>query len=164
MKHFYIKQKVFAITDRYKVYDESQNLLYYCDSKLFSISHKMNMYRQSDSKHLFVLRRQLISLLPKYFVTSPEGADVATVQKKIALLKHKLEITSQFGEFTMTGDIFAHDFSVVQGGNTVVDFHKKWISFGDAYEITVYDDEKTEFLLALVLLIDDCLHDEQRRH
>jgi uncharacterized protein YxjI len=164
MKHFYIKQKVFAFTDRYKVFDEKQNVVYHVESKLFSLSHRMNFFRDADNTHLFVLRRQILALLPRYFVTTPLGEDVATIQKRFTVLKHKLDISSTLGNFTMTGDFLAHDFAVESGGRTVLEFHKKWISWGDSYEITIHDETNTEFLLALVLLIDDCLHDENRRH
>jgi len=164
MKRFYIKQKIFAITDRYKVFDESQTIVYHIESKFLSITHKMEFYRTNDSTHLYTLRRQLFTLLPKYFVSTPDGEDIATVSKKFTILHHKLEISSKLGNYTMEGDFLAHDFSVSQDGKSVLDFHKKWLSFGDAYEITIYDEEKIEFLLALVILIDDCLHDENRRH
>jgi len=164
MKKYYIKQKIFAITDRYKVLDENQVVQYHIESKFFSISHKMNFFRTSDNKHLYELRRQIFTLLPKYFIATPSGEDVATVYKRLALLKHKLDITSTLGDFTMTGDFFAHDFSVELNGATMLDFHKKWISFGDVYEITIYDETKTDFVLALVILIDDGLHDENRKH
>ena len=164
MKRFYIKQKIFAITDRYKVFDETQTIVYHIESKFLSLTHKMDFYRTNDSKHLYTLRRQLLTLLPKYFVSTPEGEDVAIVSKKFTLLHHKLEIESKMGHFTMEGDFLAHDFSVSQDGKAALDFHKKWLSFGDAYEITIYDDDKVEFLLALVILIDDCLHDENKRH
>lgn len=164
MKRFYIKQKIFAITDRYKVLDESQNVLYHIESKFFSISHKMDFYRTYDSKHLYTLRRQIFTLLPKYFISTPDEKDIATIVKKLTFLNHRLEISSELGMFTMEGNFLAHDFSVSRDGKTVLDFHKKWISFGDVYEITVYDEELTEFLLALVILIDDCLHDEKKDH
>lgn len=163
MKRFYIKQKIFAITDRYKVYDESQSVLYHIESKFLSITHKMNFYRTKDSMHLYTLRRQLFTLLPKYFISTPDDKDIATVVKKLTFLNHRLEISSELGNFTMEGNFLAHDFSVNHNGTTVLDFHKKWISFGDVYEITIYNEEMIEFLLALVILIDDCLHDENRR-
>ena len=162
MKRYYIKQKIFAITDRYKVFDESQNVLYHIESKFISISHKMYFYRTQDSKHLYTLRKQIFTLLPKYFISTPDDKDIATIVKKLTFLNHRLEITSELGKFTMEGNFLAHDFSVSQDGKTVLDFHKKWISFGDVYEITVYDEQLTEFLLALVILIDDCLHDEKK--
>ena len=164
MKRFYIKQKIFAITDRYKVFDETQTIVYHIESKFLSITHKMEFYRTKDSTHLYSLRKQLFTLLPKYYVSTPDGEDIATVVKKFTILHHKLEISSKMGNFTMEGDFLAHDFSVSQDGKSVLDFHKKWLSFGDAYEITIYDENNIEFLLALVILIDDCLHDEKRRH
>jgi len=164
MKRYYIKQKIFAITDRYKVLDENQNVIYHIESKLFSFSHKMYFYRNQDSKHLYTLRRRVFTLLPKYFISTPDDKDIATVVKKLTFLNHRLEILSEMGNFTMEGNFLAHDFGVSCDGKTVLEFHKKWISFGDVYEITIFDEELTDFLLALVILIDDCLHDEKRKN
>jgi uncharacterized protein YxjI len=163
MKRFYLKQKIFAITDRYKVFDENQIVHYHIDSKLFSIHHKMDFYRTSDSTLLYQLKRQVLTLLPKYYIMDASGDEIAVIHKRLSLLSHRLDITSKLGNFTMVGDFLAHDFSVELNGQTVLDFHKKWISWGDSYEVTIYDDSLTEFLLALVILIDDCLHDENRR-
>lgn len=162
MKKFYLKQKVLAITDRYKLYDEKSNLAYYVESQFLSLAHKMYFYRASDKTQLYEMKKKIFSFLPRYFMLSPEGEELASIQMRFALLKYKLDITSKFGQFVMNGDFLAHDFNVTDNGKVMVEVHKKWISIGDAYEVTIMDEEKTDFLLALVLLIDDCLFNRQR--
>ncbi|MCK7479096.1 MAG: hypothetical protein M0C28_18325 [Candidatus Moduliflexus flocculans] len=55
----------------------------------------------------------------------------------------------------------AYDFSISSGTTSVVDFHKKWLSWGDSYEIAIHADQNIEFFIALVVMIDDCLHDNE---
>jgi uncharacterized protein YxjI len=44
----------------------------------------------------------------------------------------------------------------------MADVSKKWFSLSDTYGIEVYDTENTEFILALAIVIDQVLHDNDR--
>lgn len=163
MKKFYLKQKVFALRDRYKVYDESQQLMYYCEGKLFSISRRMDFYKSEGQSHLYTIKRKFFSFLPKYFLTTIDGRQVALIKKRFTFIKHKFDIHSELGELTMEGNMWGYDFVVKLEETLLLEVHKKWISWGDTYEITVHDETKTDLLIALVLMIDDCLHDNQNK-
>jgi uncharacterized protein YxjI len=163
MKQFYLKQKVFALRDRYKVYDEEQTLAYYVEGKMFSFTRLMNFYREKDKQHLYIIKKNFISFLPKYRLLNPDETQVAMLTKRISFMKHKFDITSDLGDLKMEGNMWGHDFKVMDGDNILLEVHKKWLSWGDTYQITIHDDSKTELLLALVLMIDDCLHDSQNQ-
>jgi len=163
MKHFYLKQKVFSFADRYKVFDENQKIVYHCDGTLFSFSHKMSLIETATGKLLYTLKRQIFSFLPTYHLTDPNSKEVATIKKRISLFHHRLDIESDFGQFMIDGDVFAHRFSISANGQTVVDFAKKWVSWGDSYEIAVYPEDHIDFFIALVIMIDNCLHDNEHR-
>jgi uncharacterized protein YxjI len=92
------------------------------------------------------------------------GKEVATIKKRFTLFHHKLDILSDFGDFVIDGDLFAHRFSITSNGKIVVDFSKKWVSWGDSYEISIFPEEHVDFYLALVIMIDNCLHDSSRQH
>jgi len=161
MKKLYLKQKIFSFADRYKVFDEKQKVLFHCEGKLFSFSHRIDILDSEKNKNIFTLRRKLFSFLPHYVLTTPEGEEVAHIHKRFTFLHPKIDIDSKFGNFSIDGDIFAHNFSIQQDGKIVVDFTKKWISWGDSYEITIHPEEQTGFYVALVIMIDNCLHDNR---
>ncbi len=161
MKTFYLKQKVFSFTDKYKVYDEKQNVVYHCEGRLLSFSHRMDLFETATNKPLFTIKRQVFSFLPVYHLSTPDGREVATVRKRFTLLKQKLDIDSSFGQYTIEGDFFAHDFTIASETANVVEFRKKWLSWGDSYEIVVHAEQNVEFFVALVVMIDDCLHDNE---
>lgn len=163
MKTFYLKQKVFSIGDRYKVYDANQKVVFHCVGKVFSFTHRMDFFDTATDKQLFTIKRQLFSLLPVYRLTLPDESEVATVRKRFTVFSQKLDIESQYGAFTIEGDFFAHQFRIVSGDDTIVEFKKAWLSWGDSYEIAVLNEEKAAFFVALVVMIDDCLHDEKSR-
>jgi len=161
MKTFYLKQKVFSFTDKYKVYDEKQKVIYHCEGRLLSFTHRMDLFETATNKQLYTIKRQVFSLLPVYHLTTPDGREVATVKKRFTLLKHKLEIESDFGQYTVEADFFAYDFQVSSPTGVAVEFRKKWLSWGDSYEIAVHAEQNVEFFVALVVMIDDCLHDNE---
>ncbi len=162
VKKLYLKQKIFSFADRYKVYDEKQNVVYHCEGKLFSIAHRIDVFDSVKNQQLFTLRRRLFRLMQTYVLTDPQGNEVAQIRRRFSFFKPKIDIEGKFGSLTIDGDLFAHHFSIIQDGTTVVDFSKKWIAWGDSYEITIHPDENTGFFVALVIMIDNALHDNRR--
>ncbi len=163
MKKFYLKQKAFSLTDRYKVFDENQNVAFHCEGHFLSFTHRMDFFETTANHHLFTIKKQLFTFLPVYHLTDASGKTVATVKKRFTLLKHKLEIESDFGQYVIEGDYFAHTFTISAGGGPVVDVRKKWLSWGDSYEIEITTESNIDFFVALVVMIDDCLHDNTKQ-
>lgn len=163
MKKFYLKQKVFSFKDRFKIFDDNQNVAFYCKGKFFSISRKKDFFKADGDVLLFTLKRKVFSFLPKYFILNAQGETIATVKKHFTFMKAKLSIESTIGNFTIQGDVWAHNFTIAMNNESVVTVQKKWISWGDTYEISVFDDRSTALYLAMVIVIDDCLHSNRQR-
>ncbi len=164
MKHFYMKQKVFSFRDRYKIYDENQNVVFHCEGKLFSISQRMKFIETSEEKELYAFRRQLFSFMPTYFMYDMNEKQIAKIKRKFTFLKPKLEIESDFGNYTVEGNYFQLNFTVLEGESEVATVQKKWISWGDSYEISIMDDENYSFLVALIIMIDRIFHEQKSRN
>ncbi len=164
MKHFYMKQKVFSFRDRYKFYDEIQNVVFHCEGKLFSISQKMKFIETSAEKELYSFRRQLFSFMPTYFMYDMNEKQIAKIKRKFTFLKPKLEIDSDFGNYTVEGNYFQLNFTVLEGESEVATVQKKWISWGDSYEISIMNDENYPFLVAMIIMIDRIFHEQKSRN
>ncbi|HBG32863.1 MAG TPA: hypothetical protein DEG42_04530 [Acholeplasmataceae bacterium] len=163
MKHFYMKQKVFSITDKYKIYDENQNVVFHCEGKLFSISARMKFIESSTENVVYLFRRKVLSFMPTYFIHDLEDKQIAQVGRKFTFLKPKLEIDSDFGHYTVEGNYFQLNFTILLGEREVATVQKKWISWGDSYEITILEDANYKFLVALIVLIDKIFHEQKSR-
>jgi len=163
MKHYYMKQKVFAIRDRYKFYDENENVAYYCEGKMFSFTHEMKFLEAEGKSELYTIKRKVFTFMPKYFLYKPDGGEAAFIQKRFTLLKQHFDISSEGQELKMDGNAWGYDFQVKDQDKMLLEVHKKWIAWGDTYQITIHDEAKTALLLALVVMIDDCLHDNQNK-
>ncbi len=163
MKHFYLKQKAFSLTDRYKIYDETQKELYEVRSKMFSLTNKMEFSRISDGTVLFHFQKQLLHLMPTYHLMDGNHVSIATVKKQLAFLSKKVNVETSDETYDVEGDFTGHQFAIIKDGSEVANLRKKWISWGDTYEITVYEELKAEFFLALVILLDSMFHEESKR-
>lgn len=157
MNKFYMRQKIFSIGDKYNIYDENNCLCYYCKGDFFSITSKLHLFSKNDNE-LFYIRKKILAFLPTYQLFKNDE-EVAKVHKKLTLFTHTIDIDSKYGCFTIKGDFLAHDFQILRDNIAVCEVHKQWISFGDSYCITIYDDKENDFFIALIILIDNCLHD-----
>ncbi|MDO9628580.1 MAG: LURP-one-related family protein [Acholeplasmataceae bacterium] len=165
MKHFYLKQKVFSLTDRYKVFDENQNVVYYVKSKVFSIHRKMKFIDQSNDEVIYNFKRKLFYIMPNYLMLDANLNQIALVKRKFSFFRPKVFVEKEGMNFNIEGDYFAHSFQVFNGMEEVASVTKKWLSWGDSYQITIHDDKNDVFYLALVILIDSMFHDNKnKRH
>ena len=153
----YMKQKVFSFRDRFTIKDETGNDRYHVEGQLISLGKKLHIYDMDRNEVAFV-REKLISLTPA-FIVEIDGEPVATIVKKITLLKPKYYVEGPGWE--VTGRILEHDYRIMDDGNAIISIHKKWVSWGDSYEIDIDDSEDEVLALAVVLAIDVVVTEKQ---
>ncbi len=161
MKNFYMKQKVFSIGEKYNIMDENQQIIYHVKGKVFSIKNKLDMLKGDELIYHF--ERKLFRFLPVYTLFSPDGSEVATIKKNFTFFGGKMSISSIFGDMEIIGQVWQYDFHVNKNGSEVMSVHKKWLSWGDSYQISIQDDTQEAFYVALVILIDVIFHQQQKR-
>lgn len=163
MKYFYLKQKVFSFADKYKVYDDKQQIAYYCQGKMFSLTHKMNFLSGKTDQVIYRFQKKLFTFMPEYHIYDDKDVLVATVKKQFTLLSKKLHVTGNQIDYQVEGNFYAHSFGVLEGQTELASIRKKYFSWGDSYEISISDEVKEAFMLALVILIDSIFHNESKR-
>jgi uncharacterized protein YxjI len=52
----------------------------------------------------------------------------------------------------------------LSGGSVVAQINKRWLSFGNTYQIDINEEENYAFILAMVIVIDQVLHDDKRKN
>lgn len=153
----YMKQKVFSWKDKFSVMNSYGEDKYYVEGKIISVGKKLRIYDSAGNELAFV-NQKVLSFMPKFFVEI-DGQEIAQIKKKFTLFKPKYIIESPGWE--VNGDFFAHDYDITENGNIVVSIHKKWMSFGDAYELDIPDEKNEVLALACVLAIDAVLDMQQ---
>ena len=146
----YIKQKVFSWGDKFRIYDENENDLYYVEGKVFSIGKKLYLYK-NDGTELAYIHEKVLSFLPKYFI-SRGGIDVAEVVKKFTFFRQKYSVENL--GWSVSGNFWAHDYKIEDNAKTLASISKRWFSWGDTYEIDIADGVDEVMALCVVLIID----------
>lgn len=146
----YMKQKVFSWRDRFKVWDESGNVRYSVEGEFFTLGKRLHIYDGQNAEIAFI-KEKIWSFLPRYFVYLG-GEQRAEIVKKLSLFRPKYEVAGPGWE--ISGDIWAHDYEILEQGRPIVRIHKKWMSWGDSYELDIADSRNELLTLAIVLAID----------
>lgn len=157
---FYIKQKVFSFKDKFRVFDENENLQYEIKGKVVSITNKLE-FLDKNGELLFRSNRKVLTLLPKYFIYNLRNEEVATIQRLFSL-RPKFNLSILRKEMRLDGSLLAHSFTIYENDDIIATIRKKIISWGDTYEIEIFDDENVELLLFTVIVLDQVIHERRR--
>ena len=146
----YMKQKVFALKDRFTIKNEAEEDVYTVEGKFISLGKKLHILDTNGEEVAFV-KQELLTFMPKFTVLQ-NGEEVAQIQKKMSFLKPKYVVTGL--DWTIEGDVFGHDYTIFSGENAIVSIHKKWMSWGDTFELDLADAADVPLTVAVVLAID----------
>lgn len=155
----YMKQKYFSFTDRYKVYDENENPIYHIETEFLSLRNKFTVVK--DDQIIFYLKRRLFTFFTHYLdIFDQHDEKIGLITKYFSFFVPKLSIDIKDKNYVIEGQIFAHDFTIYNHGKLVATISKKWLSWGDSYEIDVDDQEDIDLIVVIVMGIDRMLHSD----
>ncbi len=156
MKKLYIKQKVFSIGEKFTVTDEDQKPRYFVTGSFLKIPKTFRI-EDEHGHEVSRITKKVISLLPKFFVEI-NGQEAIEISKQLSFFKAKYSISAE--DVTVDGNWWDMDFEVSQKGRKVAEINKRWISWGDTYEITILNEALEELIISLVIAIDCVKQDE----
>lgn len=149
----YMKQKVFSWKDKFSIQDAFGQDKYYVEGKMISIGKKLRLYDAAGNELAFI-NQKVVALMPKFSVEIG-GQEVAVIKKKFSFFKPKYYIEGPGWE--VEGDFFSHDYTITENGTPIVAIHKKWMAWGDTFELDIADESREVLALATVLAIDAVL-------
>lgn len=153
----YMKQKVFSLRDRFYIKDVNGNDCYYVEGEFFSLGKKLHLYDINGNELAFI-QQKLLTFLPKFYVYM-NGKEVAEIAKEFTFLRPKYQINGL--GWNVEGELFEHDYNILDSGRGIAYVHKAWLSWGDSYEIDINDSANEVLTLAVVLAIDAVLGCEE---
>ena len=154
-----MKQRIFSWFDSYDIYDEN-------DEKVFIIKGQVSMTKRlkiydAEKNHLATLKREMISILPKYHVII-DGEDLGCVKRKVSLLSPKYSI--DFKDWDVKGNVWEWDYEIEdENKETVAEISKKLFHLTDTYEIDVKHKKDALIALMVVLAIDADKQEEEEK-
>jgi len=162
MAYLYLKQKVFSIGEKFTFFDVNQNPVFTARGSFFRIPKRYQLFDAQDpSTPLIDITRKVFSFMPQFFIADPANGHVfCKVRQRFRFGGARFDLETPVGYHEIAGKIMAHDFKITNAnGQVVVGVQKKWIAWGDTYEI-FFDPNliSAKVTAALVLTIDCAIH------
>lgn len=154
---FIVTQKLFSFADYFVIHDENQRPVYKVEGRLFSFGNKLSIYDMGGTEQIYI-EQKLFKFLPEYHLFR-QGQKLAVIKKEFTFMKPRFNIQGQSGAYIVEGDFFNYNFSVKKDRQIVATVSKKFFAMRDTYGIDIADGEDVEFLLAVCIIIDQVLHD-----
>lgn len=150
MNTLYMKQKMFSLRGRFTIKDASENDVYFVEGSFMKIPKSFTI-SDKDGRVITTITKQTFSFLPKFYV-DVEGEETVTISKEFTFFKPRYTIDAAGIE--VDGDWWDMDFDVKQDGQVIGSVQKKWLTWGDSYEIQVNDETMEHMLISIVVAID----------
>lgn len=158
---YQVRQRVISLGDGFTIKDEYDNDKYIVRGKFFSFGNKLRIYDLNGGEVAYI-EQEMFHLLPSYNIYLNDTY-AATVKKEFSFFKPSFYIESTMGNYTMEGEIFSHEFQIIKDGKEVAFVSKRWFSFSDTYGVDIIGTENQEFMLSLVIVIDQILYDNKNK-
>ena len=152
-----VKQKIFSFGDSFTIRDEAGNDCFAVKGKVFALGDKLKIY-DMKGRELVYIEQKFFRFLPEYSIYY-NGQLYATVQKEFTFFKPKFRIYSPQAEYEAEGNVWGMDFSIIRNGKLTALVSKKWFTWSDTYGVDVFEGEDPVLMLALVIVIDQVIHD-----
>lgn len=146
----YMKQKVFSWNDKFDVVDENGNLRYYVEGELFSWGKKLHIYDPQGVEVAFIWQK-VFSFLLRYHVEI-SGEVVATIVKDFTFFRQSYHLEGL--PWQVDGDFLAHEYLLYENQKKIMEMNKAWFTWGDSYELEIFDPDNEILCLSVALAID----------
>lgn len=150
MNRLYMKQSLFSLSGKFTVKDMSEQDVYFVEGSFLKIPKTFTILNTSREEVAHITKK-VLSLLPKFHV-DVNGKEVLTIKKEFSMFKSRYTIVDT--DIEMRGNWWDMDFTVFYQGEQVGEVHKKWLSWGDSYEISINEPSFEIMMIALVVAID----------
>lgn len=154
---FKIRQKIFSFGDAFTITDGEDLERYQVQGKVFSLGNKLTLCDMTG-KPIYYIEQQLMRLMAEYHIFQ-EDRKVATCKKRFTLFSSKFDIISEHGNYEVEGHPLDYRYKIYRDGQLVATVDKQFFSFSDTYGVQVTDSEDEAFILSLVIVIDQVVHD-----
>lgn len=147
----YIKQKVFSIGAKFNVYDERQQSKYIVEGAWFSFTSRHTIY-DSSRLELVSIRKRPFSFLAKFDIQMDDGKTYY-MNSSFRFIE-EAAVVKDIG-WSIVSTSFRHEYCIRdKNDNIIARISKKWLSWGDTYEIDIVEGIDEVLVLAVVICYD----------
>ena len=149
----YIKQKPFSWRDRFFIKDEYGNDRYYAEGELFSWGRKLHVYLAQEGYEIAFIRQKVWSFRPRYFIEI--NGQTFPIVREFTFFRPRFYLEGV--DWAMEGDFLRHEYTMGDRGGLIMRMSKHWFTWGDSYELEIFDP-RNELLCLTVALAIDCMN------
>ena len=160
---YVMKERILSWGDDFKIRDESGRDVFYVDGKVFSFGDKLS-FKDMAGNELALIDQKMLSIGPTYEIYRG-GQRAAVVKKKLfTLLRAKFTVDVPGpNDLEAQGSFLEHDYTFTRNGREVARVSKKWFRMSDTYGVEVAPGEDDVLILASAVVIDLCMHPDEKR-
>lgn len=151
--NYYIKQKIFSWKDQFSIKDENGENQFFVEGQLWSFSKKLVLFDKNHNEVLQI-KEELMSFKPRYHLYYGDQL-VATVVKDFSFFSNNYTIEGL--AWKIQGNFLAHDYEITEDDRVIASISKEFLSWADTYEISILNEDYTDILLGIVIVIDAIL-------
>ncbi|MEO7964313.1 MAG: LURP-one-related family protein [Gemmatimonadaceae bacterium] len=159
MTQLKLRQRLLSIGEDYDVTDAAGKPRYKVDGKVLRIRETF-VIENTEGQEVGTVKQKLVALRRTMIVTRG-GREIATIRKAlIAPFRDKWMIDVEDGkDLTATGNILDHEYTVRRDDDTIATISKRWFTIRDTYGVDIRDGEDEALIVAIVVAIDEMVHD-----
>ena len=148
---------------KFEIKDEAGNVRYTAATVSESmIRHNARVYDLNDNTVVRISQQKKLTMVAVNFDILDGNDNVITEAiQKVNLVNYIYEL-KQLG-ITLSGNFLKLEFDFVRGGNTIARVRKKFLSWGDSYEVEFCDPSLEKVFLACVMMIQIVCAIQRRR-
>lgn len=153
-RSYFIKERIIAFGAKFDVFDECGREVYLVEADKFDIGKNINIYTQDKSSKVLYMRQNIRIGTHKYTMYDQNNQEIAVIEKE--LLSPTYNISGMYGNIVMEGaNLFGRRYSISRAGKTLGYISKELNILGrDKYNLEVFDEDYTIFLIGLLVMID----------
>ena len=116
------------------------------------MTYNARIYYPNDAEALIIRQQKKMTLAAMNFdIFSPNGTLVTEVLQKVHFTKSEFQLPNL--GLVVTGNFLSINFTFARGNQTVAAVRKKVLSWGDCYELEIFDPQLEQVLLAAIMVI-----------
>ena len=157
-----IKEKFWSWGNDFTITDQLGAPQFLIDGQAFSWGDKLS-FQDMQGNELAFISQKLFSFQPRYQILV-NGNLFAEVVKEFTWFKKKftLDVPGP-NDYEIDGSFWEHEFEFRRSGRRVASVSKSYWDWTDSYGVDIIEDEDEVSILCACIVIDQVLHDDDRR-
>lgn len=146
----YIRQKALSWRGRFFVRDADGKDRYYAEGDTTAIGQRIRVFDMDGCEVISIQQKR--GMLTTEYLISRYDEQVAVIQQTYSWFRPRYEVSGL--DWVATGSLLEHRYVISKRGQTLATIRRKWLTWGDSYELDVEDEQNVAGALAVLLTID----------